>query len=547
MDSKEEKFIVIAELRRSQLLDLWLRNFDTDRNELVSWYDNMDSDFWKQMYKELVNANDEYADPRGWKMGFTTVLQTISNIGLKNMKELLKEAVFYKWDTLIFYLIETSKSISSDALQGCFVAICKRKKGMSALMEKFVKCGLCTKTHLQCHPLELVIESGNKNAFELFKKLHQDELAQITDKDKLILIRKAAKHGFLEALQYLHTTFNSESASPVGDEQSLLYIFCANSATTHKKKYLPALCFMLDQIKYSQEELDRALICAIQSSGFKNSKKIVKELLHRGAKVSKCPKTGVTTLHVAVESVSAEVLKLLLKSLSKFPYEKQQELLNATNPQHSHMTAIIHAAHMRIHGNSRFEPRFISMLQELIAAGADLRNNAIDEGGDLGCCCGLHYIILNYPELLPQVVKKRVNLQGYINELGEGVLHLLLRSSRRNLDLVNLAISQGCDVNMRDFKGNTPLHTAARNAHLFPPADSIRIVYTLINAGADLNAVNAEMRTPAVLCTITKLHNVMKSSPTMQNTKQQKTGAAVNIQCNHVGGDIINFVSGSFS
>ena len=71
----------------------------------------------------------------------------------------------------------------------------------------------------------------------------------------------------------------------------------------------------------------------------------------------------------------------------------------------------------------------------------------------------------------------------------EGVSSLHLATCNNDLEVLELLLNAGADVEAKNADGETPLHQAAKNGH----ADAIK---ALKEAGADVEAKNADGETP---------------------------------------------------
>lgn len=88
----------------------------------------------------------------------------------------------------------------------------------------------------------------------------------------------------------------------------------------------------------------------------------------------------------------------------------------------------------------------------------------------------------NIKKLLPDNVDDEI-YKGY-DRYGAGLIHIASkRNTPEHIEIINLLIEKGADVNMKDGDGNTPLHIAVDRGH-------IDIAKELLKRGADINAQN---------------------------------------------------------
>ena len=66
------------------------------------------------------------------------------------------------------------------------------------------------------------------------------------------------------------------------------------------------------------------------------------------------------------------------------------------------------------------------------------------------------------------------------------------------IEIIELLLNSGADVNAKDNGGQTPLHGAARRGSDIPEVrrDTAEIAELLLNNGADVDAKNNEGKTP---------------------------------------------------
>ena len=100
------------------------------------------------------------------------------------------------------------------------------------------------------------------------------------------------------------------------------------------------------------------------------------------------------------------------------------------------------------------------------------------------------------------VEKKASSTQGPAKEPQQNEQSMEMAIKSNNLEKVKELISQGADVNVRDSRGNTPLHQAVRVRRLpsrmrrLSSIERLSLIKMLISAGADVNAKNPRGQTP---------------------------------------------------
>ena len=98
-----------------------------------------------------------------------------------------------------------------------------------------------------------------------------------------------------------------------------------------------------------------------------------------------------------------------------------------------------------------------------------------------------------------------------------GTSALMLAATLGYVNICNMLIDAGADLNAGDHGGNTPLHLATLGY-----GEQIPVVETLLQRGADANATNEDGFTPAMLakrsekeacCKLIESHAMEKTEP----------------------------------
>ncbi|CAF3380372.1 unnamed protein product [Rotaria socialis] len=94
--------------------------------------------------------------------------------------------------------------------------------------------------------------------------------------------------------------------------------------------------------------------------------------------------------------------------------------------------------------------------------------------------------------LLRKMIEKEININSLNPETGTSPL--MLAAALGYLNICNILIDAGAEVNASDHTGNTPLHLAVQGY-----GDKAPVVKLLILRGADINATNEDGFTPAMI------------------------------------------------
>ncbi|CAF1317385.1 unnamed protein product [Adineta ricciae] len=95
-------------------------------------------------------------------------------------------------------------------------------------------------------------------------------------------------------------------------------------------------------------------------------------------------------------------------------------------------------------------------------------------------------------ELLKKFIEHQIDVNALNPETGTSALMLAASLGYRNI--CNILIEAGADANAKDHSGNSPLHLAAQGY-----GEQIPVVELLLQHGADVNSINDDGFTPAVL------------------------------------------------
>lgn len=270
---------------------------------------------------------------------------------------------------------------------------------------------------------------------------------------------------------------------------------------------------------------------AVHHAAFGDEPGVMEQLARAGADLNARNKRRQTALHIAVNKGHAGVVTTLL-DLECHPSLQDSEgdtpLHDSISKKRDDMLTLLldHSADITLTNNNGFNALHHAALRGNPSAMRILlmklpRPWIVDEKKDDGYTA-LHLAALNnhveVAELLVHQGRANMNLQ---NVNLQTALHLAVE--RQHTQIVRLLVREGCDLNIPDKDGDTPLHEALRHHTLSQlrqlqdmqdvgklimglgtqgadKKSSASIACFLVANGADLNAKNKKSQSPLDLC-----------------------------------------------
>jgi len=188
----------------------------------------------------------------------------------------------------------------------------------------------------------------------------------------------------------------------------------------------------------------------------KNDLELVKALILKGADVNTRNIFGVRPLHLAASECNLEILTLLIENGSKIDCHD----LHGRNP---------------LHEACRSQKNSIEVITKLLDAGA--KTEYLDNDKNTL----LHNVLISKKFDIAEVLINRFSDINQLNAYKETCMHLAASFGPKSL--ISKMIRLGAEVNMKDFKGQTPLHKAVMT-------NSVEVAEFLLQKGADVDALN---------------------------------------------------------
>ncbi|KAF8569372.1 hypothetical protein P879_07061 [Paragonimus westermani] len=261
------------------------------------------------------------------------------------------------------------------------------------------------------------------------------------------------------------------------------------------------------------EEKDTNGMTALHYAAARNNVLAAKQLVQTGAYLECLDNEQMTPLLLAVRENHEEMVKLLLEfgANSQFTDRRNCNILhhachdgdlNIFQTVVEHITNK-HGKNNTVHMLNSFNKKRETPLHwAILSKSVDVTEMCIDEGADL-------------------------NLR---TAKGESALHLAARSGE--LEIAEILLNRGSDVNATDLDQRTPLFNAAENEHF-------KVASLLIKSGANINHADKENVTPLLLaaglgkCTICELLIGNDVSVNVED-KQWKTPLMLAVEGKHL-------------
>lgn len=187
-----------------------------------------------------------------------------------------------------------------------------------------------------------------------------------------------------------------------------------------------------------------------------NNSALAKYLIERGADVKRAgPHSGFTALHRAAASGDVELIELLLKK----------------------------GAPVNVASTIRRVPLETALMARHTAAAALLLERGADISGERGASALALAARYGHTKIVSKLIERGVSVQQKEPHTDSGLMPLHWAARNRHLDIVELLIAKGSDVNARSNAEETPILGAAWWGNT-------DIVSVLLRSGADVNARN---------------------------------------------------------
>ncbi len=252
-------------------------------------------------------------------------------------------------------------------------------------------------------------------------------------------------------------------------------------------------------------------VSAIHLAAYTGDLDRVKSLVELGKNAGAANSDGLTPLHAAAISGQKDVAEFLIGKGVDINVHDQPN--RRPGPMDTIPTPVYYAADSG-HANivkllidkgvnmAVAEMNYFSPLDSAILGGHnDVAELLITGGADVSNLGGegiapLHWAaMMGNSDVFGQLISHGADVDIKANQVNVGntPLHYVVRNQKiaaeQRKEMCELLLAQGADVNIKNLKGQTPLHSAVR-------VGDANIVKLLISKGANINAVNKRNRTP---------------------------------------------------
>ncbi|OXU25487.1 hypothetical protein TSAR_014961 [Trichomalopsis sarcophagae] len=191
---------------------------------------------------------------------------------------------------------------------------------------------------------------------------------------------------------------------------------------------------------------------------------------------------GETPLHLIVQNEICSTPEVMIKFLLEFGADVKATTEDGNTPLHCTALGC---------KDERIAMRVIKMLLDY---GSDI--NAVNFKGETS----LHLILRNKvrsPELIKLLLERGADINAKTREDGNTALHMVLLDNEWDLFVyLDILLKFGCDVNVVDAMGNTPLHLSVKDEYSItlytqPSSYNITLIRLILAYGADASIKNA--------------------------------------------------------
>jgi ankyrin repeat protein len=256
---------------------------------------------------------------------------------------------------------------------------------------------------------------------------------------------------------------------------------------------------------------------------------VVEYLLSKGARVDEMDPSGLTPLYKACFDGSLDIASALVDAGADVNLKSTSDyapLYAAVSNKHKTVMEYLLSKGARI--DEKSGPNGLTAIYKACADGSlDIATVLVDAGADVNLKSPQGFAPLfaaiqnNHKPVVEYLLSKGVHIDEKNGKLGLTALHKACING--SLDIATVLVDAEADINVKDESGFTPFYSAVHNHHIpvikyllskrarineknGPNDDtvlnracvtgSLEIVKILVNAGADINAVNKQGKTP---------------------------------------------------
>ena len=232
-------------------------------------------------------------------------------------------------------------------------------------------------------------------------------------------------------------------------------------------------------------------------------------VLHYSLRLDRRDQAGNSPLHLAAVHCNPNAVNFLLRNGAEI------QAVNSMGRSALHVAC------------TKYTSAACEVVQLLLAAGSSVDQTDTKGQTPLLVQCSVFSLMREISAEIVQLLLKFGARIDVTDQSNQTALHLA--SAKGNTNVVKLLISHGALINLPDAHLNTPLHLAVADAVMPTRPHNIETVGVLLEAGADVHALNDQRKRPIDLCRNQKLIGLLSPLVIDNNVELRSSGKSVNV------------------
>jgi ankyrin repeat protein len=228
---------------------------------------------------------------------------------------------------------------------------------------------------------------------------------------------------------------------------------------------------------------------------------VVRMLVQSGASINHLDESGNAPIHWAARGGYLEVVQYLAENGADLDLESKDScvaLHDAIFNEKPEVVSFLLDREVKVDARSSIALGKIDLVKEFIQKGFNV--NRRYEGFDgYPISDAIHFKHVHVIEIL---IQAGFDVHSILNSSGDSALHFC--RALEDINILNIFVSAGADVSLKNNQGSIPLHVASRSTS----GSVVNSVKRLIELGSDINSVSKDGNTPlwhAAYCQNTEL------------------------------------------